>query len=446
MVSNPIHQRIEEFELKYLELRYTHDYRYLILRTAQEDWEMLDAFCDFMLGIDNEINDVVLVFQSPLYQSKTYSKTLVEELFSWVFLWNFSGKPNDVESNYLDWEMDMSCESDKNVAALFVANMNAFCTAVELEEDSNIVCVLQYQNDDAKRILHWLKDLAQLELHPRVNIIVCDTFENPAFDALKDYAPKSTQLLSHRFDLNQAIKEIGAMGDPEAPETKFRLHLVQMYDALYKHNFKSLKKHADICLAIADENIEKDSNWSMQKMMIYSMLSSFTYGEKQYKEAINYIDQGIESIQDIKEGLSDVVIKSLLVQGLLFRGNIYLLLKQYEVAKADFVKGEMYCENGQDYLMQIEALRLIAEVARKMGNQNLKHEALNKGVRLGSNMDATLAQSSTYSLLVMDVLKSRYNSYISDQELDAIVTPLLGRQWRVKGKNVKSIIVNNNLK
>lgn len=445
MESNPIQQRIEELEMKYVELRYTQTYKYLILRTPQDEREMVEAFYDHMLGIENEIEDVVLVFQSPLYEKKTYSMALIEELFSLVFLWNFSEKPSCIADNYVDWEMDRSLESEKNVAALFVANLNAFCEAVELEEHANIVCVLDYQNREGKLMLHWLKDLAQLELHPRVNLLLADTFEQPLFNALKDYAPKSTQILVHQFELDQAIKELAAMGDPEAPDTKFRYHMVQLFEAINKKREKDIEKHAAICLQVAEQNKTADANWYVQQMVIYSALSTFEFGKKQFKQAVNYINQGLDILQEIREVLPDDLVYRLLGQGLLFRGNLYLFLKQYEEAKDDFIKGETYFENCLDYLMQIEALRSIAETAKKIGDKKLRYEALNKGVRLGSNLNDTLAQSSSYALLVKDVLDAKYNSFVSDKELDTIIKPLLGEQWRTKYKSVKSILVNKEI-
>lgn len=446
MESNPIQQRIEELEMKYVELRYTQTYKYLILRTPQDEREMVEAFYDHMLGIDNEIEDVVLLFQSPLYEKQTYSKALIEALFSLVFLWNFSEKPNSISDNYVDWEMDRSLESDKNVAALFVANLNAFCEAVELEEDANIVCVLDYQNKEGKQMLQWLKDLAQLELHPRVQLLLSDTFEQPLFNALKDYAPKSTQILPHHFELDQAIKALAAMGDPEAPDTKFRYHMVQLFEAINKKREKEIKKHAAICLQIAEQNSTKDANWSVQQMVIYSALATFEFGKKQFKQAINYINQGLDVVQEVQGVLPDDLVYRLLGQGMLFRGNLYFILKQYEKAKDDFVRGESYFERCVDYLMQIEALRSIAETAKKMSDKKLRYEALNKGVRLGSNLNDTLAQSSSYTLVVKEVLEAKYSSFISDKELDTIIKPLLGEQWRIKYKSVKSILVNKDLK
>ncbi|WP_158961955.1 hypothetical protein [Myroides fluvii] len=440
MDSNPIQQRIEEFEQKYLEIRYTQAYKYLILRTAQDDWEMLEAFYDYMLGIDNEVEDVVLVFQSALYQVETYSQALVEELFAFVLLWNYADKPDSIEHSFIDWKMNRSLSSTKNTAALFVANINAFCQSVTLEEDSNIVCVLHYQNKESRPILHWLKDLAQLELHPSVTIVLSDTFEDPLFNAFKDYSPKATQILPHRFELNQAIKEIAAMGDPNTPDTKYRYHMVQLHESINKQREKEVHKHANFCLEIADQNKENDANWYVQKMLVYSTWSTFEFSKKQFKQAVKFIDLGIDSLLEVKGKLVEDMVDRLLGQGFLFRGNLYLLLKENERAQEDFMQGELHYINCQDYLMQIESVRLIVQAAEKIGDKKIKYEALNRGIRLGVNLNPTLAQASTYTLLVKEVLAARYNSFISDSELDAIVKPLLGDQWRVNNKNVKSIM------
>lgn len=442
MESNPIQQRAEEFELKYLEVSYSEEYKYLVFRTTQEDVEMIEAFYEYMLGMDNEIEDVVLLFQSILYQSDTYSKALVEELFTTTFLWNYADKPEGIEDNQVNWEMDLSLTTDKNVASLFVSHINAFCEAVEFEAYSNLVCVLDYQNTKAQPMLQWLEDLEKLDLHPKVRIVLSDTFEQPIFNDLVKFAPRATRILEHRFSLNRAMKEIAAIGDPKAPDTKYRYHLIQLYEAISKRHEKNITKHATLCLDIAEKNQAKDANWSVQKMFIYGALSAHAFGKKIYKEAVLYINQGIDVLKKVEGALPEEMLYRLLGQAYLFRGNLFLTLKKYRNAKEDFLSGEIYYKGCQDSILEIEALRLLAVAADKDGDRTVKYEALNKGVRLGENLTIPLVEASTYKLLIKDVLASKYSSYVSDKELDEIISPLLGEQWRAKTKNIKNIMFN----
>lgn len=446
MESNPIQQRAEEFELRYLELSYTQSYTFLIFRTASDDWEMIKTFYDYMIGIDNEIEDVVLVFKSPLHQVNTYSKALVEELFMLTFLWNYADKPMGIEANYIDWNMDLVNSSKQNVAALFASNINAFCESVEFEEDSHLVCVLDYQNEDEKSILHWLKDLAKLELHPKIRFVLSDTVEHPIFNAFKNFAPKSTQILTHHFGLAQAIKEVAAMGDPEAPDTKYRYHLVQLYEAIDKKQDKAIDKHANSCLAIADQNTEKEANWHIQKVMIYSALATYAFKQKQVQKAIYHMDKGIAILQETTGLLPEDLLDRLAGQTHLFRGSLWMMLNKCNKAIDDFKKGEAYYASRQDHIMRIEAFRLLALAAAKEGDNPLRYEALNKGIRLGVHLNPSLIEASTYVLLIKEVLDSRYTEYIVDSELDDLIQPLLGEQWRTKTKNVKSIMANKNIK
>ncbi|MGG5506990.1 MULTISPECIES: tetratricopeptide repeat protein [unclassified Myroides] len=444
--NNPIQQRVEEFELNYLETKYTHTYTYLIFRTAQDDWEMIDAFYDYMLGVDNEIEDVVVVFKSPLQHVQNYSEALVEELFMSTFLWNYAEKPKEIEDNFIHWEMDLSATSEKNVAALFVANINAFCEVVEFEEDSDLVCVLDYQNEEEQYILHWLKDLAKLELHPKVRLVLSDTIEDPIFDELTYFTPNSIHFLVHRFELAQAIKEVAAMGDPDAPDTQYRYHLVQLYEGVNKQQEKEIEKHATSCLAIANQQKEKDANWLLQLVSVYCALATAAFGKKEFKKAIVQMDEALAILQEGLGKLAAELLDPLFGQVYLFRGNLFLMIKSYPKAIADFQKGETYYEQQQNHLMRVEAFRLLAMAATKNGDHQLRYEALDKGIRLGVHLTESLALASTYTLLAKDVLDSRYTEYISDRELDCLVEPLLGKQWRTKTKNVKNSIANKDIK
>lgn len=442
MECNPIQQRAEELELKYLELKDTHPYTFLVLRTPSDDCEMIDAFYDYMVAVDNEIDDVVVVFKSGLQQVNLYSKALVEELFMSTFLWNYTDKPPGIESNYIQWKMDVTTSDTHNVAALFVSNINAFCASVEFEEDSYLVCVLDDPNKRVKAMLRWLKDLAVLELHPKVRLVLSDTFEQPIFDELQHFAPKSTHILPHFFGLAQAIKEVAAMGDPDAPDTKYRYHLVQLYDAIAKRQKNAIDQHANSCLAIADRFKETEVHWYIQKTMVYCALATSAYSEQQVNKAISYMDEGISILQEIEGQLSEDLVGQMAAQSHLFRGSLFMMLNKSDKAIEDFKSGVTHCENRQDYLMQIEAYRLLAQAADKGADKQLRYDALNKGLRLGQHLSAPIIQASTYALLVKEVLDSRYTAYISDSELDSLLQPLLGEKWRVNAKNVKSMMTN----
>ena len=430
MESNPIQQRMEEFELKYIETSFIERYQFLVLRTPKEDLDMVDAFYEYMLGVDNEIEDVVVLFQSPLNEVKAYSQDLVEELFYTTFLWNYSKKPESIEENFIDWEMDMSLKEEKNMASLFVSNINTFCDSLEFEEGSNLVCVLDYQNSESNYILSWLKDLVKLELHPKVSIVLSDTIESPVFNELKDLAPSSTYILIHQFELNKAIKAIATIGDPIAPSTQFRKHYFNMLEEVGKQNEKQIYLSAKACLSIAKNHKDKDVNWFNQIVVVQMVLANYETSGKNYKQAIVHLDKGIQAASETVGVLPDEMSCRLMGQGYLFRGTLYRLLKKYSKAKEDFIKAEEFYGSIKDYPLQIESLRMLAHAAKKDWDSTTKYKALDKGVRLGKMLNVSMAEASSYAILVKAVLASKYYNYISDQELSEIVTPLFGEDWR----------------
>ena len=105
--------------------------------------------------------------------------------------------------------------------------------------------------------------------------------------------------------------------------------------------------------------------------------------------------------------------------------------KQWEKAVKVYEQATKAYESCGDYLMQCETLRLSAWVKE---HNNQKSDAIDdytKAFYLVNKMTPEIAKHSTYPLIVQKLLDSTIRlDKLSDREMDNVLSPILGEEWR----------------
>lgn len=105
--------------------------------------------------------------------------------------------------------------------------------------------------------------------------------------------------------------------------------------------------------------------------------------------------------------------------------------KQWEKAVKVYEQATKAYESCGDYLMQCETLRLSAWVKE---HNNQKSDAIDdytKAFYLINKMIPEIAKHSTYPLIVQKLLDSTIRlDKLSDKEMDNVLSPILGEEWR----------------
>lgn len=401
-----------------------------IMRVPEDEEDMTDAFFDYMLGIDTEIKDIAIQFKTSLYDIETFGKELLEELGEMVDTWNNLEKKPGIPFTAIDWKPDHSLAVTKdNYAALFVKNLNAFTNRLQLPEGTFVVPMLFFYSRNKQLINLWLEHMMEAGLHEKIKLLVADTFELPVFNECLKKFPDSSLLITPELKMSQAMEQLAAMGKPNDPETLYRLSFIKLTNAIAAKNESGVICHSDECLRIASVNIGHNPYWASQIVAVYFTLGIYKVSLKEFIAAISFATKALEAALATRNTISNEMCFRNIGQSAMFRGSLHYQQKQWEKSLEDFTMAEMYYGNCKDRVLQIEALRMKACAAKKYGAFEEEMKSLITGVRMGKSISPSMAQASSYRLLLRQMLFADYREHISYEEIDEVATPLLGDDW-----------------
>lgn len=431
-----VDQKLEDFAEKWIEATENKDARIIqVYGKKDEDIEFIDTFFKYLLSPDALPDDIAFYFETEFQNKNTFSKALLEELDEILTEWNTSEKKEDIEFEAIDWKPDYSLNSKTNSAFLFVKNMNNLAEYLNLEKGVVVTPIIRFYSNRKKSINAWLKDALEADISPLVRIAICDTDENPLFGDLALNHPKEVISLNPEIDMDNIMAQLAASGDPQDPATPYRYSFVCLMQAIGKKEKKKIKKYGDECVDIATENISKNPYWISQLIGIYMMLSNAYLALKDKKKMFYYADCAVLISQTGKEQLDSQIYYRQQGQAYLYRAGIYSMEGQWAESLSDCRNASQAYETCNDYVLQVEALRMEGYVAKKMWDGD-PVTPLVKGARLGTQLAPEIIEASSYTMLIRQLVKTNYQKQITDEELDQILVPIWGENWRVALKEL----------
>ena len=427
--SNPIQQRMELLGEMWNDAVKNPDVNVVVFRVLKNDEDIIDAFFDYMLGVDTDIMDIAIQFKTPMNRTETFGRELLQELHYIVQQWNSSNKSDDVPFTSIDWKPDYSAQTSKNPTSLFVNNINVLTERLDLPDEVFVAPILYLHVSDAKKANDWIENILKSELHPKVKIVVTDTYEEPLFNSCIEKYPGIIALIKPELNMPKAMEQIAAMGNPNDPETQYRVAFMKLTNAVAAQKDVEVKQHSGTCIQIATEHSGKNPYWVSQIVMVYFTLGIYKVGLKEMENAIMYATKAIDAAKTVEGKINDEMAFRSIGQTLMFRGSLYCQQKKWEKALEDFQLADAYYGNCRDYIMQIECLRMRGYSAKKLGAPNEEINSLVTGARLGNFINPTMAEASSYSFLLKALLLTPFEKKLSRDELNTIVTPLLGEDW-----------------
>lgn len=429
--NNPIQDRMNQLLLKWTLAINTPDTKIVRLLYRDDEQDMIDTYFEYMLALDTDQEDFVMVLESPFSNLQDYGRALLEEIEEEIKQWNDAEIPESIPFETITWKADYSLGSETDPTKLLVQNLNTLAEYLVPKKEIKVSLILKSFYADRKTAYQWFALLLEHEWEPNLIFGLADSENTAVLDKLaKDY-PKEVYTIVPDLNMEAAIEQLAAMGDPTAPETPYRQNLVKLMNAVEKRDAKKVERAAKACLDIATKNLEKDPNWLAQIVTVYTILYTDQVGYKQYTDAIYFAGKAVESALLTEELLDPALSHRLIGQTHVGRGTLYNLKKKRENALEDYKVAADYYNLCKDYLMQSESLRLCGTVCNKMSQNKEAVQYYLQAYYLKDKLTPDIIRGSTFPLIIRKLLEStERRKHLSDNQMNEDCRPIFGDNWK----------------
>lgn len=431
--NNPIQERVDQLLLKWTLAINTPNVKIVRILAEEDEEEMLNAYYEYMLAIDTNQKDFVLVLSAPFNSPEEYGKLLLEEIEEEISHWNEAEIPEEIKFETITWKPDYTLGSTTNHAQLFINNMNNFANYLEPEKKIKISIVLNIELISEKDAHKWFTQALENEMEKHLVLGINDTTKYPIYNELAKNYPEEVYTIIPEFNMDEAMEQMAALGDPSSDDTPFRVNLIKLMNGVKKRDPKKVERSAKACLDIATKALKKDINWLGQIVTIYTILYNDQVGYKKYDDAIYFADKSVEAALLSKDVMDPEMSYRLIGQTHLGRGTLYNLKKKKVQAKKDYLIAADAYSHCKDYLMQCESLRLSGWMSDKLYETEEATEYYLKAYQLKEKVSEDIIKASTFPLIIKKLMTSNERKkHLTDEQMDEDLIPIFGKEWREK--------------
>lgn len=437
--SNPIQQRMEMLAERWEVVAKEPDVRMVRILAKENEKDMVDAFYSYLLGVDTDNHDIPIIFNSIYHEGHQYAEALLLELDDMIETWNCTNKEAvEVAIQYLDWHPDMKLIDADNPAALFVQNINALAKHLSLQEGTYLVAVLRASFTEAGAVNHWLHQAIKAGIDEKVRLIVDDTTTHPFYQKLVDRNPVTVATLIPDLDMDNAMQQLAAMGNPADPGVQYRKAFMAMIQAIESRKEKDAGKHAETCIQIAEKALPTNPYWIGQVIAVNAALSNDQVGHKNFKKAIVYATHGVEAAEKSKELIPDASIhRKFIGQAVMLRASLYAAAKEWIKAAEDFALAASHYVYTNDTMLAMEAFRMLGVAHHKTGNRDEACKALVEAIDIGEQIPQHIIKFTTFAGVIELLFKINNFNYISNEEIEEVAFSAFGENWAEEIRNWK---------
>lgn len=437
--SNPIQQRMEMLAEKWEAVAKEPDVRIVRILAKENEKDMVDAFYSYLLGVDTDNHDVPIIFNSVYHEGHQYSEALLLELDDMIETWNCTNKEAvDVAIQHLDWHPNMKLLNADNPAALFVRNISALAEHLPLTEGVCLVAVLRASFTEAGAMNNWLRQALKAGIGEKVRLVVDDTTAHPFYQKLAVSDPIAVATLLPDLDMDNAMQQLAAMGNPADPGVQYRKAFMAMIQAIESRKEKEAEKHAAACIAIAEKSISTNPYWIGQVIAVNAAMANDQVGHKNFRKAIVFASRGVEAAEKSKELIPDASIhRKFIGQAIMLRASLYAAAKQWIKAAEDFALAAGHYVYTNDTMLAMEAYRMLGVARHKTGNRDEACKALVEAVDIGEQIPPYIIRFTTFAGVIELLFKINNFNYISNEEIEDTAFSAFGENWVEEIRNWK---------
>lgn len=410
------------------------------IHAQQNEKEMIDAFYGYLLGIDTPNRDIPVIFESIYHDNLQYTKALLDELKEMIDIWNIANKDElNIETKNLDWTPDYHLKTNGNPAHLFVENLNSLATHLNLDKNVFLVAILKVSFIQPQQFCRWLEWALQASMNEKCKILIDDSVAHPFYEKLAIKYPDNIATLRPNLDMDKAMQQVAAMGNPNDAAVQYRQAFIKMMQAVEKRSENETLKHAQTCIDIAEKNLSKNSYWIGQIIAVYAALANDQVGYRNFKKAISYASKGVDAAEQSQQLISDEFIqRKFRAQAVMMRASLYSADKNWQKAIEDFSIAAEHYAYTNDIILAMEAYRMSGYANNKNGNNDAACKALAEGLYFAKQIPAHITKFTTFPGITELLLQINNMKYVSNEEVQEIAESIYGKDWLKEITNWKN--------
>jgi tetratricopeptide (TPR) repeat protein len=410
------------------------------IHAKENEKEMVDAFYTYLLGVDTTNHDIPIIFETIYHDDEQYSKALLDELKELIDLWNSAKRDEvDIETIDIKWTPDYNLISKENPVFCFAENLNRLASYLNLAENIFLVAILKVSFVQPQQFINWLEFLIRAGLYEKCKIVIDDTESTGMYNKIALKYPSAIATLRPDLDMDTAMHQVAAMGNPNDPAVQYRQAFLKMMLSIEQRKQNETVQHANTCIEIANLNITKNTLWIGQLIAVYAALANDQVGYRNFKRAVEFASEGIEAAERSKDLVQDEMIyRKFQAQAYMMRAAMYSGDKNWNYAVEDFSIAALHYEFTRDYILALEAKRMIGFAHYKYGDTDAACKALASALRLCSAIPSHMIRFTTFPGIVELLLKINNRKYISDADLAQVAEQVYGPEWMKEILNWKN--------
>jgi hypothetical protein len=260
------------------------------------------------------------------------------------------------------------------------------------------------------------------EWDPKLKLLVLDSAEKPFLE--KSFADNADVALSQTppLDFNGAARAIAEQANDGSDSGQFRVHLLDLNNAIGEQNKKQIDQASAAALAIAEKNSWFDM-WAtvlMTRGAGWLNFKVFDQAVKDYRQAQQVAIHGIDQ--------QTPGCEKVLLQAILFEGTAYFLADYLEHAAQAFVRAAKKAEEFNDAWVRLEGWRMASLSMENHKQKEMAWQYASEALVVGREMSAETCQQSTLAFVGQAMLRLSPNSQVKSEVKNAF-DQLLGKEW-----------------
>ncbi len=354
--------------LNRLEIIYTHWFEFVADTAARiciwelkgNDLALVNAFLVKESSDQGETNELFLTFESPFDSPGQYQKLLEKE---WQQMMGVEENRKAITEHKVGAGPNSQAENNRTMATNLENQLHGFASGIP-QLESFIVIVLMPQNIGDYQL--WLSSVASMQRRivqqqlDRVRVMITVPDEEKVSGYLGEQFPARAMRIKPNINLEAAIEQMAAIGDPKQLDVQFRTLFTKMHNTLLAGDYLRF-----FTLAEQAKKITKGlDDWLPQRVAIEIAIGGANtkagnpdHALKSYQEAEKSARKLIK--KEPKNG------KTLLCQVLIGMGTTAFTLKDYPLAIEKFKEVISFAQDIDSPIIECEAIRMLAHSTLK---------------------------------------------------------------------------------